>query len=333
MSALPDLQTLADGVRSGRRAALSRAITLVESTRDDHRRTAAQLLDRLAPETGGAVRIGLSGVPGAGKSTLLDSFGTFLTGIGHKVAVLAVDPSSVRTGGSILGDKTRMRRLSVDPNAFVRPSPSSGTLGGVAARTRETLLLCEAAGFDVVIVETMGVGQAEVKVSDMVDVVVLLMIAGGGDDLQGIKKGILEIADIVAINKADGDRAKASRKAAAEMRSALSILAPRSTDWTTRVMTLSGLEGTGLSELWSEIERHRDVHRTNGSLSRRRAEQREAWLEASLEEALRRRVLSGAAAQRALEAARQDVREGGRAPSALAENLLDALGIGTTTSS
>ena len=215
-----DPAALAKAITSGDRAALSRAITLVESTRADHRAKAAALLDRLIHETGRAIRIGLSGVPGAGKSTLLDAFGMMLAEKGHKVAILAVDPSSVRTGGSILGDKTRMQRLATEPNAFIRPSPTSGTLGGVAGKTRETMLLCEAAGYDVVIVETVGVGQSEVTVSEMVDLVVLLTIAGGGDELQGIKKGILEVADIVVVNKADGDNLKRARRAAAELRAA-----------------------------------------------------------------------------------------------------------------
>jgi len=327
MTPLPDPDDLADRIRKGERAALSRAITLVESTRPEHRGVAAAVLDRLAPDTGGAIRIGVSGVPGVGKSTLLDAFGSMLTTKGHKVAVLAVDPSSVRSGGSILGDKTRMARLAVDKNAFIRPSPSSGTLGGVAAKTRETMLLCEAAGFDVVIVETMGVGQAEVSVADMVDLVLLLMIAGGGDELQGIKKGILEVADIIAMNKADGDNAGPARAAAAEIRSALNILAPRSAAWTVPVLAVSGMTGAGLDDLWTDIERFRDIHSRDGSWDDRRAEQRVRWLWTSLDEGLRRRILSGARWRSEITAGEEAVREGERAPSAVAEAILDRLGL------
>lgn len=327
MADFTDPDTLAASLLEGSRAALSRAITLVESTRADHRATAATLLDRLAPETGRAIRIGLSGVPGVGKSTLLDAFGSMLTAKGHRVAVLAVDPSSVRSGGSILGDKTRMARLSVDRNAYVRPSPSSGTLGGVAAQTRETMLLCEAAGFDVVIVETMGVGQAEVAVAEMVDLVLLLMIPGGGDELQGIKKGILEVADIIAMNKADGGNVDAAKTAASEIRSALNILAPRSAAWRVPVATVSGMTGTGLDALWSEIERFRQVHRDNGAWDERRADQRVRWLWSSLDAAIRRRVLSGPNWPAEIAAGENAVRTGERAPSAVAEDILDHLGL------
>ncbi|MEF2550488.1 methylmalonyl Co-A mutase-associated GTPase MeaB [Aurantimonas sp. A2-1-M11] len=327
MADLTDPDTLATSLLGGSRAALSKAITLVESTRADHRAMAAAVLDRLAPRTGGAIRIGLSGVPGVGKSTLLDAFGSMMTAKGHKVAVLAVDPSSVRSGGSILGDKTRMARLSVDRNAYVRPSPSSGTLGGVAAQTRETMLLCEAAGFDVVIVETMGVGQAEVAVADMVDLVLLLMIPGGGDELQGIKKGILEVADIIAMNKADGANVEAAKAAASEIRSAMNILAPRSAAWRVPVVTVSGATGGGLDALWGEIDRFREVHRENGAWDERRAEQRVRWLWSSLDAAIRRRVLSGADWPTEIAAGEAAVRSGGRAPSAVAEDILDHLGL------
>ncbi|MEX6508731.1 methylmalonyl Co-A mutase-associated GTPase MeaB [Jiella sp. M17.18] len=327
MANSPDPEELAAAIRTGRRAALSRAITLAESTRADHRALAASVLDRLAPLPQGTIRIGISGVPGAGKSTLIDALGSMLTEQGHKVAVLAVDPSSVRSGGSILGDKTRMHRLASDANAFVRPSPSSGTLGGVAAKTRETMLLCEAAGFDVVIVETMGVGQAEVAVAGMVDLVVLLMIAGGGDELQGIKKGILEIADIVALNKADGEDRPRAERAASELRSALNILSPPSPDWRVPVLTVSGATGAGLDALWETVLRHRAVHQANGAWQARRAGQRIGWLKASLDEALRRRVLSGKQARAALAEAEAAVGTGSRAPTAVAEEILDRLGL------
>ena len=323
----PDSDRLADDLSSGRRAALAQAITLVESTRNDHRLIAAAILDRLAPKMGSAIRVGLSGVPGVGKSTFIDAFGSMLTARGHKVAVLAVDPTSVRTGGSILGDKTRMARLSVDAKAFIRPSPSSGTLGGVAAKTRETMQLCEAAGYDVILVETMGVGQAEVTVSEMVDLVLLLMIPGGGDELQGIKKGILEVADIIAINKADGDNAERARLAASEIRSALNILSPRSSAWTVPVTTISGQTGAGLDEIWREIERFGAIHRDNGAFDARRAEQRVRWLWTSLDEALRRRVLAGPEWRAGIADGEAAVRAGTRAPRAVAEAILDRLGL------
>ncbi|MCB8838822.1 methylmalonyl Co-A mutase-associated GTPase MeaB [Aurantimonas sp. VKM B-3413] len=327
MAEAPDAETLAAGIRSGGRAALSRAITLVESTRADHRLLAAAVLDRLSPTPASTIRIGLSGVPGAGKSTLIDALGSSLTARGHKVAVLAVDPSSVRSGGSILGDKTRMGRLSTDAAAFVRPSPSSGTLGGVAAKTRETMLLCEAAGFDVVIVETMGVGQAETTVAGMVDLVILLMIAGGGDELQGIKKGILEIADIVALNKADGENRSRAETAASELRSALNILAPPSPDWRVPVTSVSGATGGGLADLWERVEEFRRIHRENGAWQKRRAEQRVAWFRARLDEELRRRVLGSREARASLAEAEAAVRSGDRAPEAMADAVLDALGL------
>src|ERR671913_197649 len=221
----------AEAVQSGDRAALARAITLMESRRPDHREAARALLQSLMPSTGKAVRVGITGVPGVGKSTAIDTLGSMLTEQGHRVAVLAVDPSSTRTGGAILGDKTRMARLAADPNAFIRPSPSSGTLGGVAARTREAMLLCEAAGFDIVLVETIGVGQSEIAVADLTDFFLVLMLPGAGDELQGIKKGIVELADMIAVNKADGDGAERARAAAAEYQAALHILTPPSATW------------------------------------------------------------------------------------------------------
>lgn len=311
------------GIRAGDRAALSRAITLVESTRGDHRAAAADLLDRLAPETGRSIRIGLSGVPGVGKSTLIDRFGALLTALGHRLAVLAVDPTSRRTGGSILGDKTRMARLAVDPNAFVRPSPSSGTLGGVAARTRETMLLCEAAGFDVILVETVGVGQSEVAVSEMVDLFLLLMLPGAGDELQGIKKGILEVADIIAVNKADGDNAGKARLAAAELRAALAILGPQAPLWNPPVLTLSGQTGEGLGELWATIARFRAVHEATGAFAERRSEQSVRWMWSMLEEGLRRALLDHPGVAEAIAAGETDLRRGERAPTAVARAILD----------
>ena len=247
---------LASGIRAGDRATLARAITLIESKRADHRKTAHLLVQDLLAQTGKAVRLGITGAPGAGKSTTIDALGTHLTAQGHKVAVLAVDPSSTRTGGSILGDKTRMSRLAVDPNAFIRPSPSSGTLGGVAAKTRETMLLCEAAGYDVLIVETVGVGQSETTVADMTDFFLVLMVAGAGDELQGLKKGIVELADMIAVNKSDGDNIGRARVAAGDYRAALHILAPRSLNWSPPVITYSALTGDGISGLWNQVMAH-----------------------------------------------------------------------------
>src|SRR5512138_539127 len=226
-----DVARLAKGIEAGERAMLARAITLLESKRADHQKAARALIQELLPATGRAVRVGITGVPGAGKSTTIDTLGTYLTGQGHKVAVLAVDPSSQRTGGSILADKTRMARLASDLNAFIRPSPASGTLGGVAAKTRETMLLCEAAGYDVILVETVGVGQSEIAVADMTDFFLALMLPGAGDELQGLKKGIVELADMIAVNKADGDNIARAKAAAAEYRAALHILTPRSPNW------------------------------------------------------------------------------------------------------
>jgi len=238
--------SLARGIRSADRATLARAITLIESKRADHRTTAHHLVQELLPLTGKAVRLGITGAPGVGKSTTIDVLGTYLTGKGHKVAVLAVDPSSTRTGGSILGDKTRMAQLANDPNAFVRPSPASGTLGGVAAKTRETMLVCEAAGFDVVMVETVGIGQSETAVADMTDFFLVLMLSGAGDELQGLKKGIVELADMIAVNKADGDNVERAKLAAAEYRAALNILTPHSATWSPPVVTYSALRGNGV---------------------------------------------------------------------------------------
>ncbi|MEV3981112.1 methylmalonyl Co-A mutase-associated GTPase MeaB [Nonomuraea sp. NPDC049758] len=256
MNRVRSLEDYAQGVRAGSRTWIARAITLVESTRPDHMALAQRLLVELTPLSGRARRVGVSGVPGVGKSTFIDALGTYLTGQGHRVAVLAVDPSSTRTGGSILGDKTRMARLSVDPAAFIRPSPTSGTLGGVTNATREAMVVVEAAGFDVVLVETVGVGQSETAVADMVDTFLLLTLARTGDQLQGIKKGVLELADVIAVNKADGEYELAARKAARELAGALRML--RSDAGPPPVLTCSGLTGDGLEELWRRILAHQD---------------------------------------------------------------------------
>src|SRR5215218_4855498 len=265
----PKTAVTAEMVANGDRAALARAITLMESRRPDHREAARALLQELMPRTGHAVRVGITGVPGVGKSTAIDTLGSMLTEKGHKVAVLAVDPSSTRTGGAILGDKTRMARLAVDPNAFIRPSPSSGTLGGVAAKTRETMLLCEAAGFDVILVETVGVGQSETAVAELTDFFLVLMLPGAGDELQGIKKGILELADMIAVNKADAGGPGRAAAAAAEYRAALHILTPASAPWTPPVVTVSGLNGQGLDDLWAKVLDHRARMTATGELARK----------------------------------------------------------------
>src|SRR5436305_4535606 len=254
---IPDISDLARGIGAGERAVIARAITLIESRRNDHQKAALRLVQELLPSTGNAIRLGNTGAAGVGKSSTIDALGTFLTGKGHKVAVLAVDPSSTRSGGSILADKTRMPRLSSDGNAFVRPSPSSGTLGGVAAKTREAMLICEAAGYDVVLVETIGTGQSETMVADMTDFFLVLMLPGAGDELQGLKKGVIEIADMLAINKADGDNINRAKAAAAEYRAALQILNPRSPNWSTPVVTYSALTVTGIAELWDTVLEHR----------------------------------------------------------------------------
>ncbi len=290
MSEAADIDALAARVASGDRAALARAITLIESRRADHQREAQALLQQLLPYTGQAYRVGITGSPGVGKSTTIDTLGMYLIGEGHKVAVLAVDPSSARTGGSILGDKTRMAQLAMEDNAFIRPSPSSGTLGGVAARTREAMLLCEAAGFDVVLVETVGVGQSETAVCDMTDIFLALMLPGAGDELQGIKKGLVELADMIAINKADGDNLPRANAAAAAYRTALKILTPRSEPWFPQVMTYSGLTGDGIPKLWRKITEHRTAMTASGEFSTRRRAQQVKWTWAILHESLMARL-------------------------------------------
>jgi LAO/AO transport system kinase len=275
---LPATAELADLVRGGDTMWLARAITLVESRKPAHREAASELLTTLMPDTGAADRVGLTGVPGVGKSTFIDQFGTNLTAAGHRVAVLAVDPSSSRTGGAILGDKTRMERLSTDPNAFIRPSPASGSLGGVARATRESILLCEAAGFDVVLVETVGVGQSETTVSEMVDIFVVLMLAGAGDELQGIKRGVLELADLIAVNKADGDNVKRARMAALDYRRAVHLMTPASPNWTPPVLTCSALTNDGLPEIWEQIEAHRERLAATGERDARRQRQQIGWM-------------------------------------------------------
>ena len=287
-----DVEALVRGVRGGDRRAIARAITLVESSRAGHLTAAAELLERLAHAPGNALRIGLSGAPGVGKSTFIESFGMFLVERGHKIAVLAVDPSSAVSGGSILGDKTRMERLAVDPRAYIRPTPSGMSLGGVARRTRETIRIVEAAGFDVVIVETVGVGQSEAAVAAMTDIFVLLLSPGAGDELQGIKRGIVELAHLALVNKADGDLADEARRTAAEYRNAFRMLGGSRSGRKVEVHTCSALSGSGIAEAWECIERYRDWYEATGARSRMRFEQARGWLWSEIADSVRATIES-----------------------------------------
>jgi LAO/AO transport system kinase len=313
---------LAAAVRNRDRAALPRAITLVESTRADHRERAQQLLLTLMPDAGSGYHVGITGVPGVGKSTTIETLGMSLIQRGHRVAVLAVDPSSTRTGGSILGDKTRMPKLATHPDAYIRPSPTSGTLGGVAKATRETIVLLEAAGFDVILVETVGVGQSEVAVSNMVDTFVFLTLARSGDQLQGIKKGVLELADIVVVNKADGEHLREARKAARELSGAIRLIYPRKTLWRPPVLTMSALEGTGLEELWETVERHREVLREAGEFEARRRAQQVDWTWQMVRDTVLDRVLSNPAVRKARAEVERQVLAGELTPAMAAQQIL-----------
>jgi LAO/AO transport system kinase len=318
-----DVSELAKAVRSGDRSALARAITLVESTRADHRETSQRLLMELMPEAGGALHVGVTGVPGVGKSTTIEALGMYLIDQGHKVAVLAVDPSSTRTGGSILGDKTRMAQLAVHPDAYIRPSPTSGTLGGVAKATRETIVLLEAAGYDVVLVETVGVGQSEVTVANMVDTFVFLTLARTGDQLQGIKKGVLELADVVVVNKADGKHATEAKAAARELSGAIRLLYPRDTLWRPPVLTLSALEGTGLEEMWATVLKHRQVLTDAGEFDAQRRTQQVEWMWSMVRDAVLDRVSSNPGVKAIRADIEQRVRDGELTPALAAQEILD----------
>ncbi|MEX0768433.1 MAG: methylmalonyl Co-A mutase-associated GTPase MeaB [Microthrixaceae bacterium] len=298
------------GVLARDTARLAQTITLLESTKLQHRELAQQVIEGLLPYSGGSVRIGITGVPGVGKSTFIDQFGINLTGLGHRVAVLAVDPSSSRTGGSILGDKTRMSRLAVDPAAFIRPSPAGVTLGGVTRATRETILVCEAAGFDIVLVETVGIGQSETMVAEMVDFFLVLMISGAGDDLQGIKKGVLEMADMIAVNKADGDNKQRAELAAADYRAALHLLNPASPTWSPPVLLCSGLANQGLEELWQQITTHKEKMSATGEFKLRRSAQQVRWMHAMLDDRLRDDLRAYAEVRSELDSLKVAVQEG-----------------------
>ena len=319
-----------DGVRARDRAILARAITLVESSKKEHEAMAQEVLQALLPDTGKAHRIGLTGVPGVGKSTTIDQLGMNLIDAGHAVAVLAVDPTSTRTGGSILGDKTRMARLAANRQAFIRPSPTSGTLGGVARKTRETMALCEAAGFDVVIVETVGVGQSEVAVAEMVDIFVVMQLAGAGDDLQGIKKGVIEIADIIVINKADGDNVERAQRAASDYRGALNILTPVSPSWPPPVLTVSGQENTGLDVLWDTITAHKAALTASGEFDARREGQAVRWMRDLLRAGLYAALEDNPTVAAALPRLEEDVRRGRLTAVSAANTILEMAGIAGT---
>jgi LAO/AO transport system kinase len=315
---------LAERLRGGDRRALARSITLVESTRTDHRAEATALLDAVLPATGQATRVGITGIPGAGKSTFVEELGTRLIDQDHRVAVLAVDPSSRRSGGSILGDKTRMERLARNPQAFIRPSPSGGTLGGVARRTREAALLCEAAGFDVVVIETVGVGQSETAVADMVDCFVLLAAPGGGDELQGLKRGIIELADVIVVNKADGDLAPAAGRAVADYRSAVGLLRPKHPGWDVPVLPTSALHGTGIDEVWAAIADLSAQLATSGRRDELRSAQAVSWMWDEIRESLLDAFRHDPTVAERWDEIQAAVRQGNLSPATAARRLLDA---------
>lgn len=324
----PAALTIADhveGVVAGDRTILAQTITLIESRRQDHLTKAREVLTALMGHTGAAQRVGITGVPGVGKSTLIEQFGTNLTAAGHRLAVLTVDPSSQRTGGAILGDKARMQRLSADPRAFIRPSPAGNALGGVGRVTRETILLCEAAGFDVVLVETVGVGQSETLVADMVDCFVVLMLPGAGDELQGIKKGVLELADVVAVNKADGDNVTRANTAATDYRHALHLVMAASNNWTVPVLTCSGLANEGLDELWAQIRSHRERMEASGERSARRADQQVRWMWSMIDERMRDRLRDDTRSAQRIAELETEVRSGALAATVAVDRVFESL--------
>ncbi|MBL8631288.1 MAG: methylmalonyl Co-A mutase-associated GTPase MeaB [Rhodospirillaceae bacterium] len=321
------LEDYVAGVTNSDRAVLARAITLTESLNAEHQQTAQEMLVRLLPHTGKSQRIGISGLPGAGKSTFIDAFGSMLTAKGHKVAVLAVDPTSSRTGGSILGDKTRMARLSADANAYIRPSPTGGTLGGVARATREAILVCEAAGFDVILVETVGVGQSEITVSEMVDFFLVLMIAGGGDELQGIKKGVLEIADMIAITKADGDNMKRAQATVADYSHALRIITPQSPTWIPPVVSVSAMENRGLDDVWEKIGIHKKLTGQSGEWAKKRLAQQIRWMWAMVDDRLLNRLKTDSNVKALIPTLENEIAEGRITATLAVDRIFKSFGI------
>jgi len=311
-----------EGVREQNRRILSKTITLIESSRPDHQELARKIVDQLLPHTGKAVRLGITGVPGVGKSTFIESLGMLLVEKGHRVAVLAVDPSSSRSGGSVMADKTRMERLAVEENAFIRPSPSGGTLGGVARKTRETMLVCEAADFDVIIVETVGVGQSETTVASMVDFFLVLMLSGAGDELQGIKRGVLELADAIAITKADGDNIEKAKKAAKIYETALHMLQPASPSWDPPVLTCSALEMNGIVEIWQTVINYHKQSAASGELKQKRQKQALAWLWSLIDDGLRKRFDTNPEIKKRLDRITRAVEKGETSPTLAADKLL-----------
>ena len=318
-----ETQDYIDGVLTQNRRIVAKTITLIESSLPSHQEKAKTIVDALLPYAGQAVRIGITGVPGVGKSTYIESFGLQLVKQGHRVAVLAVDPSSSRSGGSIMGDKTRMERLSLEKQAFIRPSPSGGTLGGVARRTRETIVVCEAAGFDIIIVETVGVGQSETTVASMVDFFLVLMLAGAGDELQGIKKGVLELADAIAINKADGNNIENAEKARLEYKKALNFLTPSSKIWSPPVLTCSAVTMAGIEDIWQTILDYKKKLESSGELLEKRRKQALDWLWALVEEGLRERFYRNPEVEKTLAEIVKAVEKGETAATAAAQRLLD----------
>ena len=318
-----DIVALADGVLDGSRRALAQAITLIESTRNDHRAAASALLERLVPHAGKSIRLGISGVPGVGKSTFVEALGNHVIDAGHRVAVLTVDPSSAISGGSILGDKTRMELLSRRSEAYIRPSPAGKTLGGVTRRSREALILCEAAGFDVIIVETVGVGQSETKVADMTDMFMLLLLPGAGDELQGIKRGIMELADLILINKADDDLLALADRATAEYRNALRLLQPRSANWKVEVQTCSARDGTGIAEAWKVALRHHEMLEVSGQFTARRAAQARDWMWSEVNDNLITALQSDPQVRKQIPALEAAASEGRIPPTIAARQLLE----------
>jgi len=319
-----DVDELYEGVLAGNTRALARSITLIESQRHDHREVADQLLTKLLPHSGKSLRIGLSGVPGAGKSTFTEAFGTYVTEQGHRIAVLAIDPSSPKTKGSILGDKTRMEHLATNPNAYIRPTPSGCTLGGVARRTREAMLICEAAGYDVILVETVGVGQSEIAVAQMTDVFVLVLVPGGGDELQGIKKGIVELADVLVVNKCDGDLERAADRAKGAYQNALQLLYPSNAKWIPPVMKVSSLESRGIDEVWETLEDFKDVMQEAGLFDKRRMAQARDWMWSEVGDNLMEALRAHPAVNAMIGDLEGEVAHSRATPSAAAKAMMEA---------